>query len=101
MTAIAVASPAMSSASGRQDHREHRRKPRCPSQRRQRRAVPATGLQYDLAASAPSGVRSLPELLDELVELGRAAWRIDQRERAVRAEIEALRAIVENPPCQD
>jgi hypothetical protein len=40
-------------------------------------------------------------LLDELVELGRDAWCIDQRERAVRAEIETLREIEENPPWQD
>jgi hypothetical protein len=40
-------------------------------------------------------------LLDELVELGREAWRIQRRERAVRAEIEALREIEENPPWQD
>jgi hypothetical protein len=37
-------------------------------------------------------------LLDELVELGREAWRIHQRERAIRAEIEALREIEENAP---
>jgi hypothetical protein len=36
----------------------------------------------------------MPELLDEL---GREAWRIRQRERTVRAETEALRAIEENP----
>jgi hypothetical protein len=35
--------------------------------------------------------RSVPTLLAELVELGREAWRITERERAVRAEIEALR----------
>jgi hypothetical protein len=39
-------------------------------------------------------------LLAELVELGREAWRIRQRERAVRAEIEALREIEENAPWQ-
>jgi hypothetical protein len=41
---------------------------------------------------------SLPELLDELVELGGEVWRIDQRERAVRAEIKALRAIEKTHP---
>lgn len=40
----------------------------------------------------------LPELLAELVELGREAWRIRQRERAIRAEIEALREIEDNAP---
>jgi len=35
-------------------------------------------------------------LLTELVELGREAWRISERERAVRAEIEALREIEES-----
>jgi hypothetical protein len=38
------------------------------------------------SASMPS----LPMLLAELVELGREAWRISERERAVRAEIEVL-----------
>jgi hypothetical protein len=37
-------------------------------------------------------------LLDELVELGREAWRIHQRERAVRAEIDALQEIEDNAP---
>jgi hypothetical protein len=40
-------------------------------------------------------VRSVPMLLAELVELGREAWRISERERAVRAEIEFLREIEE------
>jgi hypothetical protein len=101
MTAITVASPAMSAAGGRQDCREHRRQPRCPSHRRQQRNVPVTGPRRNLATSAPAEARSLPELLNELVELGREAWRIDQRERAVRAEIKALREIEENPPWQN
>lgn len=46
-----------------------------------------------MTVSAP--VRSVPTLLAELVELGREAWRISERERAVRAEIEALREIEE------
>jgi hypothetical protein len=41
--------------------------------------------------AAPAPTRSVPLLLAELVELGREAWRISERERAVRAEIEALR----------
>jgi hypothetical protein len=60
--------------------------------------VPLTGSRRDSVTSAPVAGRSLPELLDELVELGREAWRIRLRERAVRAEIEALREIEENPP---
>jgi hypothetical protein len=100
MAAITVASPAMSAAGGRQDRSEHRRKPRCPSHRRQQRNVPMTGSRQNLATSAPAEARSLPDLLNELVELGREAWRIDQRERAVRAEIKALREIEENPPWQ-
>jgi hypothetical protein len=40
--------------------------------------------------------RSLSILQTELVELGREAWRISERERAVRAEIEALQKIKEN-----
>ena len=44
----------------------------------------------------PSPARPLPVLLAELVELGREAWRISERERAVRAEIDTLREIEEN-----
>ncbi|MGH3897038.1 MAG: hypothetical protein ACRDTA_02055 [Pseudonocardiaceae bacterium] len=40
--------------------------------------------------------RSLSILRTELVELGREAWRISERERAVRAEIETLQKIGEN-----
>lgn len=47
--------------------------------------------QLDPAMAAPAPVRSVPLLLAELVELGREAWRVNERERAVRAEIEALR----------
>jgi|SRR4051812_12149123 hypothetical protein len=101
MTAIAVTSPVASPASDRQDRREHRRKPRCPSHRRQQRDVPLKGSPQNLATDAADGARSLPVLLAELVELGREAWRIRQRERAVRAEIEALREIEENATWQD
>lgn len=101
MTAITAASPAMSAAGGRQDRRKRRRKPHCPSHRRQQREVPLTGSRQNLATSAHAEARSLPELLAELVELGREAWRIDQRERAVRAEIKALREIEESQPWQD
>jgi hypothetical protein len=45
-----------------------------------------------LTAPAPS----LPVLLAELVELGREAWRISERERAIRAEIENLKEAREN-----
>jgi hypothetical protein len=47
-----------------------------------------------MTATAPAP--SLPVLLAELVELGREAWRITERERAVRAQIEALRQAKEN-----
>jgi hypothetical protein len=101
MTAIAVASPAVSRAGGGQDRREHRRKPSCPSRPRQQRDVSLTGSRQNSAVSVPAAARSLPVLFAELVELGREAWRIHQRERAVRAEIEALREIEENAPWQD
>lgn len=39
---------------------------------------------------------SLAVLRAELVELGRQAWRITERERAVRAQINALREAEEN-----
>jgi hypothetical protein len=39
-------------------------------------------------------------LLAELVELGREAWRINEQERAVRAEIEVLYEIAENDPLE-
>jgi hypothetical protein len=40
--------------------------------------------------------RTLAVLLAELVELGRDAWRISERERVVRAEIKALYEAEEN-----
>jgi predicted GNAT superfamily acetyltransferase len=46
--------------------------------------------------TAPAPAPSLPELLDELVELGREAWRISERERVVRAQIETLQEIEGN-----
>ena len=39
---------------------------------------------------------TLSMLLAELVELGREAWQISERERAVRAEIEVLYEVEEN-----
>lgn len=57
---------------------------------------PDSRLQPDSAMAAPEPVPSLPMLLAKLVALGREAWRISERERAVRAEIEALREIEEN-----
>jgi hypothetical protein len=50
----------------------------------------------DPTTIAPVLARSLSLLRAELVELGREAWRISERERAVRAEIEALQEIEEN-----
>jgi hypothetical protein len=101
MTAIAEASPAVSHAGGGQDRREHHRTPDRPSRRGQQWAVPLTGSRQNPARSAAAEARSLPVLLDELVELGREAWRIHQRERAVRAEIDALQEIEDNTPWPD
>jgi len=50
----------------------------------------------DLTMTAPTPARTLDLLLAELVELGRNAWRISERERAVRAEINALYEAEEN-----
>ncbi|MGH3827207.1 MAG: hypothetical protein ACRDQX_08535 [Pseudonocardiaceae bacterium] len=47
--------------------------------------------QLDPEIAVPAPAQSVPALLAELVALGRAAWKIRERERAVRAEIEALR----------
>jgi hypothetical protein len=52
--------------------------------------------RLDSAIAASTPTRTLPVLLAELVELGREAWRLSERERAVRAEIEALYAAEEN-----
>ena len=101
MTAIAEASPAVSHAGGGQDRREHPRTPDRPSHRGQQWAVPLAGSQQNPARSAAAEARPMPVLLNELVELGREAWRIHQRERAVRAEIDALQEIEENAPWQD
>jgi hypothetical protein len=46
--------------------------------------------------TTPAPAPSLPVLLAELVELGREAWRISERERAIRAEIEGLKETEEN-----
>lgn len=46
--------------------------------------------------SAPTQTPPLPMLLAELVELGRQAWRISERERAIRTQIKTLYAIEEN-----
>lgn len=92
MTAIAAANQALSEVSDRRE----RLKRSCPRHRRQHRDVPLNGSGQTVAASAPAGDRSLSVLLAEMVELGREAWRIRERERAVRAEIEALRKIEES-----
>jgi len=46
--------------------------------------------------TAPAPALSLPVLRAELVELGREAWRITERERAVRSEISSLQEAEEN-----
>src|SRR5947209_7519821 len=77
------------------DRPVHRREGGCRGRRPQTCAVPVQGSGFDSARSAPTPARSMPMLLAELVELGREAWRITERERAVRAELEALREIGE------
>jgi hypothetical protein len=52
--------------------------------------------QLNRAMTAPAPAPSLPMLLAELVELGREAWRIHERERAVRAKIRAWQEIEED-----
>jgi hypothetical protein len=47
-----------------------------------------------MTVSAPA--HSIPMLLADLVELGRESWRITEQERAIRAQIEALRELEEN-----
>ena len=46
--------------------------------------------------TAPAPALLLPVLRAELVELGREAWRITERERAVRSEISSLQEAEEN-----
>jgi len=52
--------------------------------------------RLDPVTTALRPPRSLPTLLVELVELGREAWRIAERERAVRAEINTLYELQKN-----
>jgi hypothetical protein len=52
--------------------------------------------RMDPAVTTPASAPTRPMLLAELVALGREAWRISELERAVRAEIEALREAEEN-----
>jgi hypothetical protein len=101
MTAIAEANRAAAPVGDRRDRRGQHRKGSGPSHRPQACAVPVNGSRPKSATSAPAEVRSLPVLLAELVELGREAWRISERERLVRAEIEALRQIEENAAWQN
>lgn len=97
MTAIAEATQATASpAGGLRDRREYRRNGSRPGRRPPKCAVPVNGSRQDSARSASAAVRSLSMLLAELVELGREAWRISERERAVRVEIKALREIEDN-----
>ena len=86
---------------GLRDCREHRRNGSRPGRRSQNSARLVNCSRWDSATSASTAVGPLPILLAELVELGREAWRISERERAVRAEIEALREIEENAPWED
>lgn len=55
---------------------------------------PATRMASPRVATVSASLLSM--LRTELVELGREAWRISERERAVRAEITALQELGEN-----
>ena len=102
MAAITEATRAAASpVGGLRDCREHRRNGSRLGRRPQNRARSVNCSRLDSAMSNSTAVRPLPILLAELVELGREAWRISERERAVRAEIEALREIEENAPSED
>lgn len=52
--------------------------------------------RLDSAMTVSAPAYSIPMLLAELVELGRESWRITEQERAIRAQIEALRELEEN-----
>ena len=52
--------------------------------------------RLDSAMTVSAPAHSIPMLLADLVELGRESWRITERERAIRAQIEALRELEEN-----
>jgi hypothetical protein len=52
--------------------------------------------QLDFAMVAPAPALLVSMLLAELVELGREAWWISERERTVRAQIKALQDIEGN-----
>jgi hypothetical protein len=101
MNDIAKATQAITvPAGGRRGRRTHRNGS-CPGRRSQQRAVPVAGSPLHSAMSAPAPAPSLPTLLAALVELGREAWRVSELERAVRAEIQALREIEEKAPWED
>ena len=65
-----------------------------PRSHHQRCTRPVNRSPGDPVTSAPTQT-PLQMLLAELVELGRQAWRISERERAIRAQIETLRAMEE------
>jgi hypothetical protein len=67
--------------------------PRSPHPRRTR---PVNRPRRDPATNAPTQTPPLQMLLAELVELGRQAWQISEQERALRAQIDTLRAMEEN-----
>jgi hypothetical protein len=67
-----------------------------PRSHHQRCTRPMNRLPRDPVTNAPTQTPPLQMLLAELVELGRQAWWISERERAIRAQIDTLRAMEEN-----
>lgn len=73
----------------------------CPAAEQQsspttRHVAKAEPSRIEQDRSIPPAASPREALLAELVELGREAWRISERERAIRAKINILREIEEN-----
>src|SRR5947209_20307174 len=71
------------------------REEQSPRSYHRRRTVLVNRSRLDSAMTVSAPAHSIPMLLADLVELGRESWRITERERAIRAQIEALREIDE------
>jgi len=72
------------------------REEQSPRSYHRRRTVLVNRSRLDSAMTVSAPAHSIPMLLADLVELGRESWRITERERAIRAQIEALRELEEN-----
>jgi hypothetical protein len=72
------------------------REEQSPRSYHRRRTVLVNRSRLDSAMTVSAPAYSIPMLLAELVELGRESWRITEQERAIRAQIEALRELEEN-----